>query len=227
MSIRNLIGTLAAGVALLIAPTNAAADTLLFDQAGAAGGTVSYAGGAAPATGSGISFTSITYVEGASSVACVGCVLTFTTGANTLNVPGVVYTWGGGGSFVITGSVPLAGIGAGSTLLSGTFSGPVPAIASMGAGGKLTLSGTGIDSKNSALLQYFGLADSPFIFASTNITAVGCAPDTTTGAFSCTVDEADVTNDNRAVPEPGLLTLFGLGLLGLGSVARRRLAARQ
>jgi hypothetical protein len=224
MRIRNLIGTLAAGLALLMTPPLAVADTLVFDQGGISGGTVSYDGNGGPAVGSGIEFTTITYLEGATSTACVGCFLSFSTGANTFESP-VLWTWAGGGSFVLTGTVPAAGINANTVLLTGTFSGAIPAIASVGA--QFTLTGSGTDSKNGALLSYFGLTGANFIFSESNIVAADCTIDANNG-FDCAVNSADLQNSGgERVPEPGLLTLFGLGLLGVGSVARRRLAARR
>jgi hypothetical protein len=163
------------------------------------------------------------------SLDCVDCILNFETGANTLET-GAVWIWEGGGSFEITGTIMDGATEVASgILLAGSFDGPVPAFASLGAGPKLTFSGTGFDQKNDDLLAYFGVANNEFIYANSEISAIGCTPGAGFG-FSCAVDTADVTNTNIPgggggdVPEPGLLTLFGLGLLGAGRQVGRRIA---
>jgi hypothetical protein len=223
------LAAIATAVSLSASPANAAV-VITFDNSGASGGTIAYGGAGGPATGSGITFDIVT-VGANPDLTCVGCVLNFTTGNNTLDTP-FVWTWAGGGSFVNTGTIldPSNGnvVVASGVLLSGSFAGPVPAIASVGAGFAITLSGSGIDTKNADLLAYFGLSPNDFIYASTNITGEDCVSIAAGNSFSCGVVEADVTNTQQgAAPEPATLTLFGLGLLGVGSAARRRLAARK
>jgi hypothetical protein len=220
------VATVAMVVTLSASPANAA--VIIFDQnGGASGGNLSYDGAGGGAVGTNIVFDTVN-VDG-TILTCVGCVLNFTTGPNTIDTP-FFWTWSGGGSFVITGQIidPNNGnaLVASGVLLSGSFSGPVPAFAAVGAGFAITMNGSGTDTKNADLLAYFGLSPNDFIYASTNITGEDCVSGAGNG-FSCGVVTADVTNTEQPAPEPATLTLFGLGLLGVGTAARRRLTARK
>jgi len=213
--------SIAALVLSVFASTASASAILSFDDdndPSTQNGTLAYDGAGGALIGSGIDFVSV-FASGTGNdgiYTCVGCELNFATGANTSEGP-FAWTFGGGGSITVTGTVmDGATVVATGTLLSGYFSGAI----TIGTGFDLTdlsMSGLGTDTKNPDLLDYLGLSDTPFRFASTNISAGNVIYDGT-GGFSAIVTNADL--DNTA-PEPAISALIGLGLLGLG-LARRR-----
>jgi hypothetical protein len=203
-------GLAMAAMALLLAPVSAAAP-IIFDQV-EQGGSVVESGG--NFTGTNIIFEFVTYNDGSgvqgaycgtptfSGLLLTGtttnCFLNFSTSSNsfTLTAPN--------GLLASDGVTPIAGTT--GILLTGTFS-------TFGLDGSgLQFNATGIDSKNAALLNYFGIASgTQFTFNNTEIRVDAAGQ----------VTQADLTN--TAIPEPGLMTLFGLGLLGVGrKLARRR-----
>ena len=100
------------------------ATTLDFTLGVLPGGTVSYAGGAAPLIGTGINVSSVVDKDTANpAIPVTDGVLSFTTGPLTGFTP-TEWDFGGGASssIKITGAVPAAGITDPNTvLLSGTF----------------------------------------------------------------------------------------------------------
>jgi hypothetical protein len=173
------------------------------------------------------------------SLECVDCILNFETGANAFE-SSIFWAWGAGGSFVIEGTVLAPDnsvIVSSSILLAGSFEGPVAASAAVGEGNTIRFSGSGLDQKNDVLLAYlnqlgFDITNNEFIYASTHLVTEGCGAGAG-NSIDCDVVTADVANTNVPgggggnVPEPGLLALFGFGLIGVGSVARQRLATRR
>jgi hypothetical protein len=136
---------------------------------------------------------------GDGSLAGTDCcaVLSFDTQANTITV---------------VGGIPLLGIVDGTTLLSGSFS---TFSATPQQFGFLSVSGGGLDSKDTGLLTALGLpTDTQFAFFGFTIGVQS------TGAGGYYASSTDILN--RSVPEPGLLALFGLGLLGVGRKLARR-----
>jgi hypothetical protein len=206
---------------LVFAPATARAETITFDQ-WQQGGTLTTSGG--DTTGTNIIFEFITYDANDDGVVdstlycgdtvTVGtdvntnCYLNFDTATNTftLTAPSGLYTLG---NTLVNGTITGGTLVTGTTgvILDGTFT-----TSGFDVTG-LQFNATGLDTKNQAMLDYFGslTAATDFKFNSTTIRR------DSTGA----VTQADITNTN--IPEPGLLTLFGLGLLGVGrKLARNR-----
>lgn len=213
--------SIAALILSVFASTASASAILSFDDnddPNIQNGTLSYDGAGGALIGSGIDFVSVFASNTANDgvYICDGCELNFTTGANISEGP-FAWLFAGGGSISITGTVKDgATVIASGTLLSGFFSGAI----TIGAGTNLSdlgMTGLGSDTKNADLLDFLGLTDTPFSFASTNIAAANAIYNGI-GGFTAEVTNADL--DNTA-PEPAISALIGLGLLGLG-LARRR-----
>jgi len=199
----------AAVLALLAAPTAARAAIMTFDQV-ENGGTVLSSGGG-NYVGSNIIFEYITYAGNAAFCGSsfdsntgsnTNCLLDFDTasGTFTLTAPNGLYDEFG---------VLLPGLDGSSVgVLSGTINGFTP----ISIGGELVaFFSFGADTKLQALLDFFGInANDQSIFDFAN-SELDILPDGT-------VQEADLTNDITPfeTPEPGLLALFGMGLLGVG-----------
>jgi hypothetical protein len=200
------------------------------------GGTLSYAGGAAPLVGTNIRIGLVSGVDTPVNDETYGVlgglapygILNFTTGA-LQSYSGGIYSFGPGGGFQLYGNVPDAGIvesGAGALLLSGTFSS-----ASIAKAGALNMfSASGIDTYESPLLvSYFGLSPTTLFEFSSYIMAMG----TMTGgnAFTVTAFSTDWANADppgveatadAVTPEPSSLLLLGSGLAIVRRVVKRR-----
>lgn len=220
----SVLGALALALATWAAPVSAA--ELTFDQL-IDGGTLSYGGNLGdPLVGTAIRFDTISDGGGVSTtLECRGCTLTFTTGGSTSESAGV-NTYAGSGSFVVTGSAysgadldptTLDGVlQASGILLTGSFTSGVL----VDGGSQLTFNGFGIDTKNQDLLDYFGITDTNFTFANTDISTTTSV--NITNAFRVNVAEADITNTSVAAPEPASLVLFGTVMLAGARAFRRR-----
>ena len=242
----GLIAVAAMALLMPAAVTSPAqAQQLTFDNA-VDGGTLTYDGalGSDTLDGANILFDSILgtgtasndgvelYCADNTTDATGSCTLNFSTGvSNTEGSDFVIFD--GGGTFTLTGAAWDCGndgcgdIGdvliADGTLITGTWTGGgiTPSV-TCDASGACTGAGNGSDTKDADLAAFYGL-DENFTFSSTQITIESCTTDPA-GGFSCTVSEADMTNTGTVarVPEPATLGIFGIGLIGLGFVMRRR-----
>jgi len=190
------------------------------DGAGAQDGTIDWAGGLAPLTGSGIDFYTIDGTNtplndgSANALTCTGCELNFITGAYS----GADGIFGDGGSFTVTGSAyDGANLIASGTLLDGIFEDLIaaPTFAGIGDTSGIFL-GFGLDSKHQGIVDYFGMSNNDWIFANTEIALGTCANG------SCLVTNADINNIARPVPEPGTMALLPFGLAALMFARRKR-----
>jgi hypothetical protein len=136
--------------------------------------------------------------------------VSFTTGALTSGSLSGDATFAGGGSFTITGN-GVDGIPSG-VIFSGTFSGPVTLTGTQLANGtwSYTLSGpisgklyTGFSTVASTVQLVFSTHKGPLA-----------------NGGSATISSGD---SFVVVPEPGTLSLFGTGLIGLAGLVRRKL----
>ena len=189
---------------------------------------ISYAGGAAPLTGT-VKISNVTGIDTPLNsgvffdcIGKAGCTLKFTSGPN--DGP---WSWGAGGSITITGAIdadkdhdttPDANDIGFTTLLSGVIS-------------SATVDGVGrlhvafplfTDNKSTALLALFGLPNTTFTgsanvgFQTKNIVKLGSA------FKSSKVTSGDLVN---IVPESGSLLLLGSVMIALGCASRKRIRA--
>jgi len=230
----GLLVTLAMA-AMMVSPVKA--QTIIsFDDPGATDqtGTVFYDFATDQLTGTDIVFNQVSF--GGFNLDCVGCVLNFTTTAATSETIGggsALAEFGtDGGTFVLEGDVydPNNGnvLVASGILLTGSFvaAGPLtPSFEVSNLGGVTSgeFTGGGIDTKNEALLAYIGVDPGDFVFANTTQSLANC----TIGelGIACNVTNADLDNVRIPVPEPAMLGLLGLGLLGMAVTTRRRMSA--
>jgi hypothetical protein len=138
--------------------------------------------------------------------------VSFTTGALTSgSLSGGNMTFAGGGSFMITGS-GSNGVPNG-VIFSGTFSGPVTVVENSGPNGTASYTLTGSISGT----FYNGFKTSGASGATSQITMYVHKGTLANGAAVASGDTFVV------VPEPGTLSLFGTGLIGLAGLVRRKL----
>lgn len=213
---------LATAFTLSLAPAQVQAVNLDFnmDASHPAGASISYAGGAAPLVGVNIEVDSVlgvqTPLNQGATLVCTGCTLTFTTG-NFTGVTGTnVYNFGGGGSISLDGTIAAAGINS-ANIFTGSFNNAQVVV----SGSTFLVNiASFIDTKNRALLEYFGLPVGELYAGNMNLSFTSATAVVAPGAFTSNqVLSGDVTN---TVPEPASVLLLGSGLAGIGLWGMKR-----
>ena len=202
-------------VSLLFPTAGAFGGIIKFEDAFPSGGpavpgTVTYNGidGVGSLIGTDIPVDLITGTGGP-SLDCVGCLLNFSTGANISEGP-PIWIFGGLGTLSIEGAVPDLGLPGGTTLVSGTFG--TDANVAVGVGTTLSVTATGVDTKDAELITHFN-EPGPFEFLFSTLQLGTAVINNTTGAFTATVTDVDFAN--TTVPIPNAMLLMGTGLIGL------------
>ena len=202
----------------------AQATTLDFTLGFLPGGTVSFAGGSAPLVGAGIDVSFVVDKDTLNpAIPVTHGVLSFTSGPFT-GIATNEWDFGGGpSSFIkITGAVPAAGITDPNTvLLSGTFD-LARVIYITNPLFTFTVAAAGFqDTKDPALLAYFGISAGTPLIGSFNLSFNTAAGQIPPGAFaSTTMGSGNLFN--VPVPIPPSLLLLGTGLMGLIGLGWRK-----
>jgi hypothetical protein len=163
-------------------------------------GTVSYSGGGGPLQGSNIPIDSLdasnTPLNNGASQPVTGGVLTFQTG-NLISYNNGVYTFGPGGSLQIVGTVSgIPGLGSPSVLAQASAVGATLATNSL----ILTLAGS--DTKNTNLLNYFGLSTATTFTFSTSTIHLNILSGGGGGALTAQAFSIDIINIAAPVSPP-------------------------
>lgn len=219
MSRRTIVAVMVLALALL--GTTAFADSLDFNIAGPATGTISYNGTGGPLVGSGISVNTVTGVSTAANsstaLSIVGGLLGWTTGPLT-GTTSSTWSFGGGAgsSLTLTGGITSLGIASGTTLLSGYWG--TASVTSLG--NNFNIAGaTFFDYVNPTLAAYFGEPSASAWNGNFNISfaASGAPP---AGFASNQVYSGDLVT-SVPVSEPASAVLLLLGLFGIAVLVGR------
>ncbi len=223
--IKASVGSLALGIALLSASTDPAmAMQLNFNIVAPTTGSISYNGTGGALIGTNIDVDNVVGLSTPANAnvtsTCLTCTLNFTSGLNT-SAGGGTWRFGPGGSISITGGVDFQGstpdISLGSTLLTGTFSS-----ATVSDAGVFEVTfGSFTDVKHAGLLSYYGMPGGNYDGSLTILFSAVVGPG---NAINSTSLFGGSIANIAAVPVPAAAWLFGSGLLGLYSAARRKIA---
>ena len=215
----------AAGAAGLLASVQGAdaatIPTILFDDAGIQGGTLSYNGNGGPLTATGVLLDIVlglgTAINSGLALACEACTLTFETGANA-SVSASLWSVLPGGNVTVSGIAKdgPATIATGM-LLSGVFNDTTYAFQQ----GSLNINVSGsIDAMVDPALAAFYAVPANGLAVLTQINLKG-AIDPFTNAFFATATDSDI-NYYSVVPVPAALPLFLTALAGIVIIGWRR-----
>ena len=224
---KNTMAVIAIFTAVLLSAQQAAAVSLEFIAPAGGGGTLSYGGndGQDVLVGTNITFNEIigidTFLNDGVSLTIQGGRLDFETGANISEANRLDGEWifAGGGSFMLTGTAIDGGgnIVADGQLITGTFDGDQ----SVKVGSPLSrFDSFGIDTKHQGLLDFYGITDNNFEFASTQVAATGIGF-SSDGSFSGNVVEATLVNTSSVPSEGATHLMLSMSLLCLGFVHRQ------
>lgn len=162
-----LVYTTLIAAAALNGSASAATSQLVFGINPPTSGSISYAGGSSPLTGTSISVDNIIGINtpNNSSVSsqCISCTLNFSSGSFVnYNAPTQTWNFNGGGAITVTGGVDLGAnssvdIPVNTTLLSGAFNSASVTKLPTGFFDFRIAAGSFTDMKDAALLAFYGL----------------------------------------------------------------------
>jgi hypothetical protein len=217
---KRVVGVLV--LLLSLVGTAAFADSLDFNVAGPASGSISYNGTGGPLVGTGISVNTVTGVSTAANSGTPFTISGGTLGWTTGGLSGTTATsWsfggGAGTSLTLTGGIASLGIASGSTLLSGYWG--TATVTSLG--NSFDIAGaTFFDFVNPTLAAYFGEPSASAWNGNFNISFLSSAAPPS-GFTSSQVFSGDLVT-SVPVPEPASAALLILGLFGIAVLALGR-----
>jgi hypothetical protein len=226
--------SLIVALCFLLFPIVGLADTI--DFTGSASGSIGISGNTVGSSTISVSDLTIGFVQGvgvpnnqtgAPGLTVTGGTVSFTGTLTNVSVNGgvaeYVFTLT---SLTITGGVSAAGVANGTTLMNLTGTGTTVVITTGTSGWSVNLEGAPV-SLSAVLLAYFGAPTTGWAIDSSINTNAGPACATTntcTDGFTLTAESQSQFTALEGVPEPGTLSMLGLGMLGVLGLGVRRFA---